>query len=89
MRKKFTDDHEILNIGKIVKTLTKQDRYNNDRCKILKKDFPEEIRNLEEALNNYISENDLKFLKKEVPDEWKYLSKKIAYLYESSNGIHD
>ena len=28
---------------------------------------------------NYMRENDLKILKTEFPDKWKYLTKKLAY----------
>ena len=41
----------------------------------IEKDFPDEIEKLEEALNTYISENDLKILKSEFPDKWNYLRK--------------
>ena len=43
-----------------------------------KKDYPDEIENLEEALLNYMRENDLKTLKTEFPDKWKFLTKKIS-----------
>ena len=35
-----------------------------------------------------MAENDLKILKTEFPDNnWKYLTKKIAYPYKYSNGL--
>ena len=36
-----------------------------------------------------MGENDPKFLKTELPDEWKYLTKKIAYPFEFFNSIDD
>ena len=57
--------------------------------KDLKKDYPEEIKNLEEALLNYMGENDLKILKTGFPDKWKYLTKKLAYPYDYFSSIDD
>ena len=37
---------------------------------------------MEEALLNYIGENDRKFLKTDFSDKWKYLTKKLACPYE-------
>ena len=47
----------------------------------LKNDFPYEIEKLVEALNIFISENDLEIFKTELPDKWKFFSKKLAYPY--------
>ena len=55
----------------------------------LRKDCPNEIKTLEEALLNYMGENDLKTLKIGFPDKWKYLTKKSAYPYEYFNSIED
>ena len=55
----------------------------------MKKYYPEDIENLEEALLNYMGENDLKILKAGFPDKWKYLTKKLAYPYEFFNSIDD
>ena len=55
----------------------------------MKKYYPEEIENLEEALLDYIGENDLKILKTGFPDKWKYLTEKLAYPYEFFNSIDD
>ena len=55
----------------------------------MKKYYPEEIENLEEALINYMGENDLKILKTGFPNKWKYLTKKLAYPYEFFNSIDD
>ena len=48
----------------------------------LKKDYPNEIKNLEEALLDYMGENDLKILKAGLPDKWKFLTEKLAYPHE-------
>ena len=61
----------------------------NRFIKDLEKDYPDKINELEEALLNYIGENDLKLLKTEFPDRWKYLTKKLAYPYENFNSIDD
>ena len=47
------------------------------------------LKNLEEALLDYMGENDLKILKTGFPDNWKYLTKKLAYPYEFFNSIED
>ena len=65
--------------------MTSEDRTIED----LKKDFLDEIEKLEEALSNYRSEHDLKTLKSEFPDKWKYLSKKLVYPYEYFNNLDD
>ena len=48
----------------------------------LLKVFPGENEKLEETLTNYISENDLKLLKTEIPDKGNFSSKKQAYPHE-------
>ena len=55
----------------------------------MKKYYPKEIENLEEAFLDYIGENDLKILKTGFPDKWKYLTKKLAYPYEYFNCTDD
>ena len=82
LKEEIVDNDEILDI---VKEIVEEDRTIKD----LKKDYPNEIKNLEEALLNYMGENDLKILKKEFPDKWKYLTKKLAYPYEFFNCIED
>ena len=82
LKKEIVDSDEILNI---VNEIVGDDRTIND----LKKDYPEEIKNLEEALLDYMGENDLKILKTGFPNKWKYLSKKLAYPYEYFNGIEN
>ena len=82
LKEEIVDNDEILNnVNKIVE----DDRTIND----LKKDYPEEIKNLEEALLDYMGENDLKILKTGFPDKWKFLTKKLAYPYEYFNSIDD
>ena len=79
---------EIVNnceISNIINKIVEDDRTIDD----LKKDYPEEIKNLEEALLDYMGENDLKILKTGFPDKWKFLTKKLAYPYEYFNSIDD
>ena len=45
----------------------------------LKKDYPEKIEKLDEALDNFGSEYDPNVLKTKFPDKWKYLYEKLAY----------
>ena len=72
----------------LIKVLIKEDKYKNDSIKDLKKDYPDEIEKIE-ALLNYMGENDLKILKTGFPDQWKYLTKKLAYTYEFFNCSED
>ena len=55
----------------------------------MKKAYPGKIKFLEQALRNYIGENDLEILKSGFPDKWNYLTKKLAYPYEFFNSIED
>ena len=71
MKKEIDDNDEIL---KIIDEIIEEDRTIED----LKKDYPDEINKLEEALLDYMGENDLKILKTGFPDKWKYLTKKIS-----------
>ena len=82
LKKEIDDNDEILNI---VDKIEQDDRTIED----LKKVYPEEIKNLEEALLDYMGENDLKILKTGFPDKWKYLTKKLAYLDEYFKSIDD
>ena len=68
LKKEIVDNDEIMNIGN---KIVEDDRTNND----LKKDFPEEIKNLGEALLDYMGENDRKILKTGFPNKWKYSTK--------------
>ena len=87
------DNYEILDIvNKIEENYTEEilNLEEDDKTiKNLKKYYPEEIEILEEALLNYMGENDLKILKTGFPDKWKYLTKKLAYPYEYFNSIDD
>ena len=82
VKEEIVDNDEILNIiNKVVE--------DDKTIKDLKKDYLEEIKNLEEALLDYMGENDLKIIKSGFPDKWKYLAKKLAYPYEFFNCIED
>ena len=67
----IVDNNETLNI---VNKIVEDDRTIED----LKKDYPDKIVELEEALLDYIGENDLKILKTGFPDKWKFLTKKAS-----------
>ena len=82
LKKEIVDNDYILNI------VTDIGEYNRT-IKDLKKDYSDKINELEEALLNYMGENDLKILKTGFPDMWKYLTKKLAYPYEYFNTIDD
>ena len=43
--------------------------------KDLKTDYPDKIKNLEEALLNYMGDDDLMIFRTEFLDKWNYLSK--------------
>ena len=68
MKKEIVDKDEILNT---VNEIIEEEKTIKD----LKKDYPDKIKNLEEALHNYMGANDLKILKPEFPDKWKFLIK--------------
>ena len=54
--------------------------------------FIESYRFLSESLDNFVKsleEEDFKILKKEFPDKWQYLNKKIAYPYQKFNTFDD
>ena len=82
LEEEIVDNDEILNI---VNEILEEDKTIKD----LKKDYPDKIKKLEEALLDYMGENDLKKLKTEFPDKWKYLTKKLAYPYDYFNSIDD
>ena len=82
LKQEIVDNDEILNI---VNEIEKKDTTIKDS----KKDYPDKIEKLEEALINYIGENDLKNLKTELPDKWKYLTKNLAYPYEYFSSLDD
>ena len=68
MKEEIIGDDETLFI---VTELGEADLTIND----LKKDSPDKIETLQEALNIHLSENNLFILKTEFPDKWKYLKK--------------
>ena len=54
--------------------------------------FIDSYRFLSESLDKLVknlNEDDFKILKKELPDKWQYLNKKLAYPYELFNSIDD
>ena len=69
LNEEIFDNEEILDI---VNKIVEEDKTIKD----LKRDFPDEIKNLEEALLDYMGENDLKILKTGFLDKWKFLTKK-------------
>ena len=81
LKEEIVDNDEIINIiNEIIE--------DGKTIKDLKKDYPE-IENLEEALLDYMGENNLKILKTGFPDKWKFLTKKLAYPYEYFNSFDD
>ena len=78
LKEEIIDNDKILNIINIIIEYDKSI-----------KDLKKEIIKLEEALLDYMGENDFKILKKGFPDKWKFLTKKLAYPYEYFNGIGD
>ena len=85
----IVDNDEILNFVNEIKMLITEDKYKNDSIKDIKKDYSDKISELEGALLDYMGENDLKILKTEFPDKWKYLTKKLVYPNEFFNCIED
>ena len=54
--------------------------------------FIDSYRFLSESLDKLVKnldEDDFKILKKEFPDKWQYLNKKLAYPYQTFNSIDD
>ena len=54
--------------------------------------FIDSYRFLSESLDKLVknlNEDDFKILKKEFPDKWQYLNRKLAYPYENFNSIDD
>ena len=88
LKKEVFGDDKILNIiNELENKIDKTKR--NKSISDLKKKYPDKINELEEAFLDYIGENDLKLLKTEFPDRWRYLTKKLAYPYEYFNSIAD
>ena len=82
LEEEIVDNYKITNIGREIE---EEDRTIKD----FKKDYPDKIKELEEALLIYIGENDLKLSKMEFSDKWKPLTKKLAYAYEYFISIDD
>ena len=78
----------MLNIVNEIEKLVGQDE-NLGTIEDLKKHKLDKIKKLEEALKVFMSENDLKLLKTEFLEKWKYLSIKLADLYEYFNSINE
>ena len=89
LKKEIVDNDKILDIVNQIKFIVKEDEYENISIKDLKKYYPDKINELEETLLDYMGENDLKILKTGFPENWKYLTKKLAYPYEFFNSIGD
>ena len=82
LKEEIVDIDEILSF---VKEIVEECKTIKD----LKKNYPDKITKLEEALRDYTGENDLKLIKTEFPDKWKYITKKFAKPYEYFNSIDD
>ena len=88
LKKEVIGDDNILNIINELENIIDKTK-RNQSISTLKKKYPVKINELEEALLEYMGENDPKILKKGFPDKWKYLSKKLVYPYEYFNSIED
>ena len=77
LKNEIVDNDEIIIVDEIVE--------DDKTIKSLKKDYPDEIKNLEEALLNYMGENVPKISNTGFPDKWKFLTKKLASPYEFFN----
>ena len=77
LKKEVIGDGNILNIINELENLIDKTK-RNQSISTLKKKHPDKINELEEASLNYMGENDLKILKTEFPDKWKYLTKELA-----------
>ena len=82
LKKEIVDNDEILYI---VDEIVEEGKTFKD----LNEDYPDEIKNLEEALLDSMGENYRKILKTGFPDNWKFLTKKLAYTNEYFNSIDD
>ena len=81
MKKENVGDDNILKIvNEMEKKLSTGE--TNETIENLKKDYPDNVNELEATLLNYMGENDLKILKTEFLDKWKFLAKKLVYTYE-------
>ena len=82
LKEEIVDNDEVMDI---VNKMAEEDK----TIKGLKKDYPNEIKNLEEALLDYMGENYLENFKTGFPNKWKYLTKELAYPYEYFNSIEN
>ena len=87
-KKESLGDDKILNIVNEKEQILRRNE-NNRSIENSKKKDPEKINELEEALLNYMGENDLKTLKTGFPDKWKFLFEKLADPYEYFYSIED
>ena len=85
----IVNNDEILNIVNEKKILITEDKYKSVSIKDFKKDYPDNIKEFEEALLVYMGEHGLKILKTGFPNKWKYLTKKLAHPYECFHSIYD
>ena len=74
MKKEIVEDDTLPNNVYSKELLISKDRSIEN----LKKNFADGLDKQEEALNICISENDPKIMKTEFPDEWNFLSRKLA-----------
>ena len=88
LKKEVFGDDKILNIINALENMIDKTKRNKS-ISTFKKKYPDKINELEEAFLDYVGENDLKVLKIEFPDKWRYLTKKLAYPYEYFNSIED
>ena len=88
LKEEVIGDDKRLNIINESENLIDKTKRNQSICTLNKK-YSDKINKLEEALLDYIGENDPKILKTEIPDKWKYLTKNLAYPYENFNTIED
>ena len=82
LKEGIVDNEEKLNI---VNEIEEEDKTNKD----LKRDYPEKIEKIEEALLKYMGENDPKILETGFPDKWECLTKNLAYHYDNFDSIDD
>ena len=79
LKKEVIGDDKILNIINELENLIDKTK-RNQSISTLKKKYPDKINELEEVLLDYMSEHDLKILKTEFTDKWKYLFEKLALM---------
>ena len=77
LKKEVIGDDKILDIINELENMIDKTKRNKS-IGHLKKKYPDKINELEEAFLDYIGENDLKILKTEFPDKWRYLTKKLV-----------